>query len=47
MNIFSVGFPLTMTVGFVAIAATLPAFGEAFESLLAASLGTLAELTGR
>lgn len=47
MNVFSVGFPLTMTVGFVAIAATLPAFGEAFAALLDRALDALAALTGR
>ena len=45
MNIFSVGFPLTMSMGFVAIALTLPAFGESFESLLAEALEALALLT--
>ena len=46
MNIFSVGFPLTMTAGFIAISLTLPAFGESFESLLAEALRALAVLTG-
>lgn len=34
MNIFSVGFPVTMTVGFVVILITLPGFFPVFESLL-------------
>ena len=45
MNIFSVGFPLTMSIGFVAIALTLPAFGESFASLLAEALEALSLLT--
>jgi len=47
MNIFSVGFPLTMTAGFVAIALTLPAFGESFGRLLDEALVALAALSGR
>ena len=34
MNIFSVGFPVTMTVGFVVILVTLPGFFPVFENLL-------------
>ena len=34
LNIFSVGFPMTMTVGFISIMLTLPAFGIGFEALL-------------
>lgn len=34
LNIFSVGFPMTMTVGFVSILLTLPGFGRVFEGLL-------------
>ncbi|NND89803.1 MAG: flagellar biosynthetic protein FliR [Granulosicoccus sp.] len=33
LNLFSVGFPITMTVGFVAILLTLPTFQFSFESL--------------
>ena len=47
MNVFSVGFPLTMTIGFVAIALTLTAFGEGFERLLDDAFVALAELVGR
>lgn len=34
MNLFSVGFPITMTVGFAAIMFTLPTFQITFENLL-------------
>lgn len=34
LNIFSVGFPITMTVGFFAIMLTLPTFQISFESLI-------------
>ena len=34
LNLFSVGFPITMTVGFLAILLTLPLFDKSFEGLL-------------
>lgn len=34
LNLFSVGFPITMTVGFLSILFTLPSFQVSFESLL-------------
>ena len=34
LNLFSVGFPITMTVGFLSILLTLPTFQVSFESLL-------------
>lgn len=34
LNLFSVGFPITMTIGFVAMVLTLPAFSEAFQGLM-------------
>jgi flagellar biosynthetic protein FliR len=34
LNLFSVGFPITMTVGFAAIMFTLPTFQFSFESLI-------------
>ena len=34
LNLFSVGFPITMTVGFLAILFTLPLFDKSFEDLL-------------
>lgn len=34
LNLFSVGFPITMTVGFAVILLTLPTFEFSFESLL-------------
>ncbi len=44
MNIFSVGFPVTMSVGFLLMMLTLPAFMPVFESLLADALGTVSSL---
>jgi len=46
MNIFSVGFPLTMTVGFIAIGLTLPSFGEGFQALVVELFGALRQLVG-
>ena len=34
LNLFSVGFPITMTIGFIAILLTLPLFDKSFEDLL-------------
>jgi flagellar biosynthetic protein FliR len=44
MNLFSVGFPITMTVGFAAIMFTLPTFQITFESLLSMGQTTIASL---
>lgn len=44
MNLFSVGFPITMTVGFAAIMFTLPTFKITFESLLYMAQTTIASL---
>jgi flagellar biosynthetic protein FliR len=44
MNLFSVGFPITMTVGFVAIMLTLPTFKITFESMLYMAQTTIASL---
>lgn len=44
MNLFSVGFPITMTVGFAAIMFTLPTFQITFESLLSMALTTIASV---
>jgi len=46
MNIFSVGFPLTMMTGFLAILLTLPAFGERFTALVGEALDVIAALIG-
>ncbi|ASJ71785.1 flagellar biosynthetic protein FliR [Granulosicoccus antarcticus] len=43
LNLFSVGFPITMTVGFLSILLTLPTFQAAFESLLRMSQLTIVE----
>jgi len=44
LNIFSVGFPITMTVGFCAILLTLPTFQHAFTNLLELVRIAIAEL---
>ena len=44
MNLFSVGFPITMTVGFAAIMFTLPTFQITFESLLYMAQTTIASV---
>ena len=46
LNLFSVGFPITMTVGFAAIMFTLPTFQFSFENLLSMTQATIAELLG-
>ena len=38
MNIFSVGFPLTMMLGFIAIAVTIPMAMRIFQDLLEQSI---------
>jgi len=48
LNIFSVGFPVTMTVGFVVILVSLPSFLPIFENLLSDTFDVIATLfTGR
>lgn len=44
LNLFSVGFPITMTVGFLAMLFTLPSFQVAFESILLMAQSQIAEL---
>lgn len=46
LNLFSVGFPITMTIGFVAIMFTLPTFQFSFESLITQAHATIARLLG-
>lgn len=46
LNIFSVGFPITMTVGFFAIMLTLPTFQFTFENLLELANGTIRAILG-
>ena len=41
LNLFSVGFPITLTVGLVALFLTLPAFSESVTALFAEAIGTL------
>ena len=41
LNLFSVGFPVTMLVGFLALLVTLPAFGESVAALFARAARTL------
>lgn len=44
LNIFSVGFPITMTVGFFAIMLSLPSFQFSFASLLELAQETIGQL---
>lgn len=44
MNLFSVGFPITMSVGFLAILYTLSGFQVSFENLLDLAQKTIAQL---
>lgn len=44
LNIFSVGFPVTMTVGFIVILVALPGFLPIFERLLSDAFGLIATL---
>lgn len=46
LNLFSVGFPITMTVGFIAIMFTLPTFKFSFENLLGMAQSTIAAVLG-
>lgn len=41
LNLFSVGFPITMTIGFAAILFTLPTFQFSFESLISQTLDAI------
>ncbi|OED37913.1 flagellar biosynthetic protein FliR [Chromatiales bacterium (ex Bugula neritina AB1)] len=41
LNIFSIGFPVTMTIGFVVILMTLPVVASSFESLLDQGYNTI------
>ncbi|MBX2883462.1 MAG: flagellar biosynthetic protein FliR [Granulosicoccus sp.] len=43
LNIFSVGFPVTMTLGFVVILITLPGMSPAFETLLSQGFDKMSE----
>ncbi len=45
LNVFSVGFPVTMTVGFLVITATLPIFFPSFEKLLYETYRVMALIT--
>ena len=47
LNLFSVGFPITMTIGFLAILYTLPNFQIAFENLLDQAQQAIADLIRR
>ncbi|MFK7855399.1 MAG: flagellar biosynthetic protein FliR [Granulosicoccus sp.] len=44
LNLFSVGFPITMTIGFASILFTLPTFQFSFESLISQALDTIARV---
>ncbi len=44
MNLFSIGFPITMTVGFIAMHLTLPSVTHEFELLLTDALSSIVTL---
>lgn len=44
LNVFSVGFPITMTVGFVSILASLPSLLPNFEAMLISAFDTLSAI---
>jgi flagellar biosynthetic protein FliR len=44
MNIFSVGFPLTIMVGFVMVLVSLPAMGNSMSGLLQTASGMVRDL---
>ena len=46
MNIFAVGFPVTILVGFVLILVTLPALGDQFQGLASSAFTLLSRLFG-
>ncbi|HDJ86363.1 MAG TPA: flagellar biosynthetic protein FliR, partial [Chromatiales bacterium] len=46
MNIFAVGFPVTILVGFVLILVTLPALGDQFQSISSSAFVLLSRLFG-
>lgn len=46
LNLFSVGFPITMTVGFFAIFATLPSFKVTFQNLIESAQQTIVTVLG-
>ncbi len=46
LNIFSVGFPITMVVGFIVIMVTLPGLVPILEKLLAEAFTVIAQLIG-
>ncbi len=46
LNIFSVGFPITMTIGFIVILVTLPGLVPILEKLLTEAFSVIGELTG-
>jgi len=46
LNLFSIGFPITMTVGFLAILLTLPTFQFSFEQLIRDAQSNIAQVLG-
>lgn len=46
LNLYAVGFPVTMIFGFIVLTQTLPVLRRAFETLLSDSLGHAAQLAG-
>ena len=46
LNLFSVGFPITMTIGFIAILLTMPTFQFSFEQLISEAQSNIAQVLG-
>lgn len=46
LNLFSVGFPITMTIGFIAILLTMPTFQFSFEQLIREAQSNIAQVLG-
>lgn len=45
LNIFAVGFPITLAIGFIALLLSLPYFGPLLEHIVNSGIGTMQELT--
>jgi flagellar biosynthetic protein FliR len=46
LNLFAVGFPVSMLLGFLMLVLSLPALQTSFERLLSEALGTAARVVG-
>jgi flagellar biosynthetic protein FliR len=46
LNIFAIGFPVIMTIGFVVILVSMPSITPQFENLLQGAFGLMREMAG-